>query len=1383
MTLAEAPELTLDTVTDPAGPPERPRAVFSGNGPAPERTLLDILAETTRRHPNGAAVDDGSTALNYRALAAETEALRLRLAALGIGVGDRVGIRAPSGTCDLYVSILAVLAAGAAYVPVDAEDPEERAELVFSEAGVSAVIGAHREIRPRGTPHGAAGRRPGPDDDAWIIFTSGSTGRPKGVAVTHRSAAAFVDAEAGLFLTEEPIGPGDRVLAGLSVAFDASCEEMWLAWRYGACLVAAPRSLVRTGLDLGPWLVEQRITVVSTVPTLAALWPSEALDDVRLLIFGGEACPPELAERMAVEGREVWNTYGPTEATVVACAAQLTGEGPVRIGLPLDGWDLAVVDARGGVVAVGEVGELVIGGVGLARYLDADKDAEKYAPLPALGWERAYRSGDLVRADAEGLVFVGRADEQIKLGGRRIELGEVDAALQALPNVAGAAAAVRTTRGGNQILVGYVVSAGRDTAGDTTPDGAAPDGEAQDGQAPDTESPADAVPTDATPADSAPADATSADTTPADATPADATPADTAPDGESPGVFDPVDALRRLREALPASLVPLIAVVDTLPTRTSGKVDRAALPWPLPSVDTSGQESPLEGTEAWLAEQWAEILGTSVGSADAEFFAIGGSSLGAARLVALIRARFPNVSVSDIYQNPALGALARVLEASDARESAVRTVRPTPRRAAAVQLALMIPLLTIPGLRWAVGVAALDNVLARYAGFGWAPAVSWWWVALGWLLCVSSPGRVAVAAGGARLLLRGVRPGTYPRGGGVHLRLWTAERLAERVGANRLTGTWITHYARALGARIGADADLHSLPPVTGMLRLGKGCAVEPEVDLSGHWLDGDLLHIGKIRIGAGATVGARSTLFPGARVGKRAEIAPGSGVTGAVPAGQRWSGVPAARTGKAAHRWPGSRPPRTRRWTLVYGLTSTALGLLPALAALPGLLTLLLSVRGESAPGAVLAAALIAVPLATAVSLAAYALLVLILVRALGTGLREGYHAVHSAVAWRAWATERLMNSARVVLFPLYASLFTPVWLRALGMKVGRRVEASTVLALPAMTTVGDGAFLADDTMVATYELGGGWMRIAAARVGKRAFLGNSGMTAPGRSVPKNGLVGVLSSTPKGAKAGSSWLGMPPMKLPRSAEAGDQSRTYDPPRALMAARAAVELCRVVPVMCTVALAVLVVGAFEAMAGTAGFAVAALCGGLLLAAAGLVACAVAAAAKWLLVGRFRTVEHPLWSSFVWRNELADTFVEVLAVPWLVGSVPGTPLMNLWLRTLGARIGRGAWCETYWLPEADLVRVGTGATVNRGCVVQTHLFHDRIMRMDTVELGDGSTLGPHGIVLPGATVGPRTTIGPASLVMRGESVPEGTRWLGNPIAAWHTDRHAEGTRSQ
>ncbi|UOZ05882.1 Pls/PosA family non-ribosomal peptide synthetase [Amycolatopsis sp. WQ 127309] len=1282
----------------PSTAPVADRALFWSGLGASERTLLDVLAATAERHPNAAAIDDGTTTLTYRRLLEEIDAYGRRLRGYGVGVGDRVGVRISSGTAELYVAILATLSVGAAYVPVDADDPDERAELVFEEAAVAAVA-TDGKINVHSTPGGREGV-PGPADDAWIIFTSGSTGKPKGVAVSHAAAAAFVDAEAELFLTEEPIGPGDRVLAGLSVAFDASCEEMWLAWRHGACLVPAPRALVRTGVDLGPWLVAQSITVVSTVPTLAALWPADALEDVRLLIFGGEACPPELAERVAVEGREVWNTYGPTEATVVACAAQLTGEAPVRIGLPLSGWQLAVVDDDGRPVAMGETGELVIGGVGLARYLDAEKDAEKFAPLPSLGWQRAYRSGDMVRAEAEGLLFLGRLDEQVKLGGRRIELGEVDAALQALPGVQGAAAAIRRTQAGNQVLVGYVVPA--------------------------------------------------------------------------PGVtFNQDEAATRLREHLPAALVPLLAVVEDLPTRTSGKVDRNALPWPLSTVDAAG----LSPTQAWLAEGWAEILGVSVDDPKADFFTHGGGSLTAAQVVARIRTRHPQVSVADIYSYPKLGALAAMLDALSGQATERRDIAPTKRRAGVIQTLLMVPLMGLAGLRWATLAAALSNVLSLL-GFAWAPTLNWAWLVLAWAVLFSPAGRIAIAAGGARVLLSGVRPGTYPRGGSVHLRLWTAEKLAEFSGADSVAGaSWMTTYAKALGARIAKDVDLHSPPPVTGFLKLGRGAAVEPEVDLSGHWVDGDRVHIGKVRIGAEARIGARSTLFPGVRIGKGAEIAAGSTVRGAVKAGQHWAGSPAAPVGKDgkdakdALKWPSSRPPRSHFWAAVYGVTSVLLGFLPGLAALAGVAVLGYAIAGAPTLPAAFTQALIFVPVATAAYFLTYMLFVLAGVRALSIGMVEGYHPVHGRVAWQVWATERLMNMAREGLFPLYASLFTPVWLRLLGAKVGRNVEASTVLALPKMTQIDSGAFLADDTMVATYELGHGWLHVAPARIGKQAFLGNSGMTAPGRSVPKRGLVGVLSSTPLRAKKGSSYLGMPPLPVRRAIGDADTSRTYTPALHLKAARALVELCRIIPVMCGVALSVTVAFGLLQAASVFGFGVALLLAGPALLAAGIVAALTATVMKWLLVGKFREVDHPLWSSFVWRNELADTFVEALAVPWLIGSLGGTPLLAAWLRTMGVKIGRGVWLETYWLPEADLVELGDGATINRGCVVQTHLFHDRIMSMSRVTLDEGATLGPHGIVLPGASIGARTTVGPGSLVTRGDEVPPDSRWLGNPISAW------------
>ncbi|MET4427996.1 Pls/PosA family non-ribosomal peptide synthetase [Mycolicibacterium sp. 624] len=1292
-------------MTADEGPPEFgiPAQYLLSSAATEPRTLIDILYATAERHPDAPALDDGDVQLTYAELIADVEESVEWLAARGIGRGDRIGIRMPSGSYALYVAILSTLAAGAAYVPVDADDPDERAALVFGEAGVVGVITEAGLIRGHGSSRGWRAARPLGRDDAWIIFTSGSTGTPKGVAVTHRNAAAFVDAEAQIFLQANPLGPGDRVLAGLSVAFDASCEEMWLAWRHGACLVPAPRSLVRSGMDLGPWLVARDITVVSTVPTLAALWPAEALEAVRLLIFGGEACPPELAERLAAgpdsAGREVWNTYGPTEATVVACLAKLDGRGPVSIGLPLPGWDLAVVDKDGLTVPVGETGELVIGGVGLARYLDPEKDAEKYAPMPTLGWARAYRSGDLVRLESDGLYFQGRADDQVKVGGRRIELGEVDSALVNLPGVSGGAAAVRKTASGTPLLVGYIASADPD--------------------------------------------------------------------------FDVAAARIALAESLPAALVPRLVLVDELPTRTSGKVDRDALPWPV-AGDTGADDPDLAGTTGWLAGLWRDVLAAPVAGPEEDFFALGGGSLSAAQLVAALRARYPQVTVADLYDHPRLGSLAGYLDELDPPPAVItRTVKKVSRLTQLAQVGMSLPLATLTGMQWVVWLALFNNIAAGLGLLSWAVPVNWWWILAGFLVFVTPPGRMGIAVLCARMLLGGLEPGTYRRGGSVHLRVWLAERLGEASGAENQAGApWLVYYARMLGNRVGKGVDLHSAPPVTGMLTLGHRCSIEPEVDLTGHWIDGDHFHVGRIEIGNDATIGARTTLLPGAVVGKNADVAPGSGVVGKVKAGQFWKGSPALKSGKARHPWPDERPRRAPFWVLMYGLTSVLLGGVPLVALGTGLAVLGWAIRDTTSLTEAIVPALIWTPAATLAAVVAYAGLTVIGVRVLALGLHEGYHPVRSRVGWQLWATERLMDAARNYLFPIYASLLTPWWLRLLGAKVGRGTEISTALLTPKFTVIEDGAFLADDTMVASYELGGGWIHVAKATIGKRAFLGNSGITQPGRRVPDDGLVAVLSAAPHKAKAGSSWLGSPPIRLRRQPAPADALRTFHPSPRLKLLRSLVETCRVIPLIVTFAIGVAVLGALQYLAGEFGYVWAALGGGIILLVAGAIAGTIAVVAKWLVIGRIRAIEHPLWSSFVWRNEVSDTFVETVAAPWFARAASGTFVMNLWLRALGAKIGAGVWCETYWLPEADLVELGAGATVNRGCVVQTHLFHDRIMRMDTVTLEAGSTLGPHCVALPAARIGAGATVGPASLVMRGDEVPASTRWQGNPIAPWN-----------
>ncbi|MBD7996330.1 amino acid adenylation domain-containing protein [Arthrobacter sp. Sa2CUA1] len=1278
------------------------RAVYYG-GPAPEqRTLVDIFTETAAAYPSAPALDDGTETLTYAELHDRVNTLARKLWSASIGAGDRVGILVPSGTMDLYIAILGVLFSGAAYVPVDADEPSGRADVVWAEGGVCAVIGEGLQLTVRqGVPIHGSGPEPHPEDDAWIIFTSGSTGKPKGVAVTHRSAAALVDAESRLYCVDEPLRPGDRVLAGLSVTFDASCEEMWLAWAHGACLVPAPRSVVRSIIDLGPWLLERKITVVSTVPTLASVWPAEIVSRIRLLIFGGEACPVELGARLSGPGREVWNTYGPTEATVIACAAPLDGTDPVRIGLPLEGWDLAVVDSDGNPVAWGEEGELVIGGVGLARYLDPEISAVKYAPLPSLGWNRAYRSGDKVRAEREGLIFAGRLDEQVKLAGRRVELGEIDHALTALPGVTSAAAAVQVTASGNEILVGYLVES-------------------------------------------------------------------------APGEVDLAGARTELSTRLPATLVPTLRIIDELPMKSSGKVDRNALSVPEKAVEQQlDVEVELNADLRWLAQRWTDLLGPQPLTKDSDFFALGGASLAAAQLVSALRERYPKVSIADIYANPSLLAMAERLRQTTDNGAAKREVPNTPWWTGLVQAPLIAGLYAITGLRYVTGIAIVCWVMSNVLATPWTPNPPLLPLVAAWFVLYSLPARMLGAILACRTLLFRIRPGVYARGGGTHLRLWAAERIVTYGKLEPIMGTPLgLWYARALGCSIGRNVHLEAMPPVTGLAQIDDGAAVEYEVDLAGHWLDGHLLHIGHVRIGAHSRVGARSTVTGDARIGAGSEIEPGTFVSGQVPPGEKWSGSPMEYLGSAGEGWPqnhGAKGPAGMN--LLYTAGLSWLTIMTLLAVLPGSMLVLLLLQDARDLGPALFELALWAPVFVVLTMGTYLALTVFSVRMLRSLLPAGMHPLDGPTGWAAWLTNQLLAKNLISMYPLYAGLLTPVWMEWLGAKVGKNVEISTVETLPHLTDVGDRAFLADHSMVSVAKVRQGWLSLGPSQVGEKSFVGNSAIVGGGVSVPDNSLIAVLSSAPADMPEYSSFFGRPPVELPRPVEEGDSSRTYDPPLRLKLARAAVEACRIIPAIITVWLALATVFVLAFISDEAGLWAAVLWSGPVLLASGIAASLVAIAAKWLLLGQFKVSEHPLWSSFVWRNELADVFSESLAVPGLVRMSLGTPMLNAWLRWMGANVGRGVWCETWWLPEFDLIEIGKGASINRGTVLQTHLFHERIMRMDSVWIGAGATLGPNSIVLPGSTIEDGATVGSCSLVMREESVPAHSTWYGNPLTHW------------
>ncbi|MDO5076542.1 Pls/PosA family non-ribosomal peptide synthetase [Corynebacterium sp.] len=1298
-------------------------AVFGVESEPEQRTLVDIALATFRAYPDAIGMESDTEALTFQEFEHRILEQVERLHGLGIGRGDRVGIRVPSGTVDLYVAILATIFAGAAYVPVDWDDPDSRANTVWEEASVAAVFGKALELTVMDSakdPSTVDTGLPTLDDDAWIIFTSGSTGKPKGVAITHRSAAALVDAEQRMYLLDDPLGPQDRVMAGLSVAFDASCEEMWLAWRTGATLVAAHRDTVRSGDVLGRWLVEKKITAISTVPTLAAFWSNEDLQRIRLLIFGGEALPFDLIERLHTPGREIWNTYGPTEATVIASGHLVDTQPPVRIGRPVPGWQLVVVNEQEELVEWGETGQLIIGGVGLGRYLDEEKDRQVYAPLPAMNWDRAYRTGDLVTASREGLVFMGRADDQIKFAGRRLELGEIDDKLTACTNVRIGAAQKHKTPAGSDVLVGYLVA-------------------------------------------------------------------------EEGAEIDTKLCRTELAATMPGGIVPVLCVLDEMPTKTSGKVDRKALPWPLPAG--AGEESAdLPAHLQQLAKAWTDQLGPIGLEPDSNFFDLGGSSVAVAKLAAELRKTYPTADIAELYKNPTLTAMGNYLASLGSEISAREMPDALPLAGKIFQGVWILGINAYTGFRYTVSALLVVWALAVFGDAAWVPHPPLVPLLVAWFFTYAPFGKMLVTAAVTRVLNYNLTPGVYQRGGSEHLRIWAAERFFNYQNHASIDGTpFAPMLYRMLGNKVGKHTALNSGLSVTGLTTIGDNVSIENEVEMSGYWIDGNHVYVGAIDIGDGARVGMRTTVSPGAVIGARAEILPGSHVRGYAEPDTMYEGAPMRNLGPANQNWPTEDPDTQHELGLMYRFESTVLyavgslliTLMPAIAFIPGAVWIA-GVSGIlNTPfyhNVFLQLAVWTVPL-VALQQAIWLCLIAATVRLLAVVIKPGFYPQGSFTAWALWLTGALMAQSLESFYFIYASWLTPAWMRMCGAKVGKDVEISTVVVIPHLTTIEDGSFLADDAMACPPRYGNGWVHIGSSTVGTKSFVGNSAIVGIDRDMPSESLLAVLSTAPYHPDSGSSWLGRTANAIPRQKVGADSELTFRPPLRLRFARAFVEMFRLVPLFISFWIDLGIVYAMTTIYVELGMnltslGLAVLVSGPIVAIGYTVSCLIPVIVKWLIVGKFRPGNKELHSSFVWRNELSDNFNEYLAVPTLVFLSLGTPFFNMWVRLMGAKVGKDVWCDTWWLPEFDLIELKNRSTVNSGSVIQTHLFHDRVMSLEPVILGEGATLGPSSFVLPGSTIGDRTTIGPASLILRQDQIPPDSVWEGNPVhpvdsSAWFT----------
>jgi non-ribosomal peptide synthetase-like protein len=1304
--------------------------------------LADILEATATRIPHHVALMFADRQLSYQELNAQADQVASSLILAGVRPGHIVGLWLPRGM-GLLVMQAGIAKAGAAWLPFDADTPVERIAACLDDAHALGIVSCE-EFAPRldaltasvwtaeallvPTPEQV--RREGllPSHPAYVIYTSGSTGKPKGIEITQGSICHFLRSENAMLRIQET----DRVYQGFSVAFDMSFEEIWISYLAGATLWLAPKDVASDPEALPLALIENRVTVLHAVPTLLALF-NQDVPSLRLINLGGEMCPQSLVARWAKPGRQVFNTYGPTEATVSASLAQLQAGEPVTIGRPLPNYGLLVINPaiENGLVLMprGEVGELCITGPGVAAgYLGRpDLTAEKFLPNP---WrhhahdDRLYRTGDLARIDPDGCVqCLGRTDDQVKIRGFRVELGEIEAALAHQPGVGTVAVVLRQEDGIDQ-LIAFLVFEG--------------------------------------------------------------------------GVSLPSAALRAaLATTLPSYMVPgYFEPLTEMPRLTSGKIDRNALkarPLTIATGTATGSDTPQTPAEEGLFAALGKLFPGQPIARSADFFSdLGGHSLFAARLASALRAdpRFAHITVHDIYQNRKIGLIAEVLGQAHAPAMTVDTGWVAPSRlkrwtCGAAQAAVIPALVALHMAQWMApfftyhfftGEPDDSTTLAIAASVA--------------AYLLSTLLAFAVAIAGKWLILGRLKAGRYPLWGLTYFRWWLTDRLIEAAPTYLLSGaSTYAWWLRALGARIGRDVVIGSITlRAPDLLTIGDGASIGNAANFENARVEHGALHIGPITLEREACVGSYAVLEGNTRIGAYGHLEGQSALSDGevLPAGRIWKGSPARDVGAFDHTDRPARPAVSGLRKAVEGgyfvlgaLLITTLFFLPVF---PSFILIdwfddterFAALSQAGVPFQLLKYFVFAFP-ATGVLIVCTALLSAGIRWSVLPRLKPGSWPVHSNLYCAKWLVNQIQESSLAVLHGVYATVYAPIWYRLLGAKVGRDAEISSALGLvPDMLTLGDETFIADAVMLGDENIDGGWMTMKPTVISRRSFVGNGSYIPDGTTLPENVLIGVHSSAPANddMKDGDTWLGSPPIHLPAREQTSGfpEHLTYRPSPFRRLARGLVEAFRIVaPHAIVISVGYTVVLHVMPMAalGQWGTVIFYLTGAGLFYGVGTFL--FIAAIKWSMMRRYQKCSVPMWTPFVWFSEGVTNLYEGIAVPNFLRYLRGTPLLPVALNFLGCRIGKGVYLDTTDITEFDCVTIGDYSELNALACPQTHLFEDRVMKIDHVTIGERVYMGPRSAVLYSAVVADNAKLGALTLVMKGEFIPAASSWKGCPAA--------------
>ena len=1325
-----------------------------------EEVLSELFFNTTAHFGNKLALHNSSMSLTYGQLSSQADTMA-RLIMKYAGPGSFVSLWMPRGP-EVLVSQLAIAKAGAAWVPFDADVPVDRLLTCMRDAKSNLLL-TTQDLAVRLDSMCDASNitvikfndisfsNPGPplpprvsgassSDPAYLIYTSGTTGTPKGIIVTQRNVCHYLRAVNEIYA----LRPDDVMFQGASLAFDLSVEEVWLPFLVGASLCVAT---TLSNIDsLADALTSAGVTAIDTVPTLLGMIAKD-IPSLKLIILGGEALPATLLRKWSKPGRRIFNTYGPTETTIVATTWLADPSEKVSIGRPIPNYSCYVVDEYNNLQPPGATGELLIGGPGVTMGYLARPDLTKAKFIENTFRESResldpilYRTGDAVSYDAELklLYFHGRIDDQVKIRGFRVELGEIESHLETIPGILRATVVMRRVDANER--------------GDFEKDQGV--------------------------ADAAQALVAFLEV-------------------EDTMVVTTSLLRKQLGALLPPYMVPSRFEILSEPPRlaASGKVDRKALKaMPLqPSRFTEcvlelSEDKDVTDMERVVAIAAKAVFSVSSFPLDVDIFTdMGAHSLLVSLLISAIRRDQPLLCVSfeDVYQVTAafvlhhcycernllfylmglqtrtLRKLAERLESRQLHGAKMiendNTFIPVPfhRRflCGLAQLAALPFIISLHLVKWVVLVLSSFYVLGEsegnfYTNFVFAAPVTF-------VAYTATVFGITVLVVALKWLIIGrTRPGRYPLWGFYYFRIWLVNSLLSAVDIGPMQRSPLyVWYLRCLGASIGRNVFISGFRDVEviDLLAIGDDAVLGEDLLIANAEAIGCEYVIGQVSIGAGANIGTSCVLCSDTVIGNRCKlmdltcIASGSHISSE----EQREGSPARRV-KHVLEEDTAEPIVLNCWSrgcyfLLYVVGYVVCNIIELAPLFFAYIFLDSSVRGYNLELTNVSLVLSLWPISLLFSIVALFQSAVIRWILLPFKLQPGKHSAYGFLYYRMWLVNFAATAALDMVPAVVATVFMPIWCRLMGAQIGSMTEVSTFLkGNYDLIAIGDDCFIADEVFMGEEEIVNGWVTLSSINIGNQVFIGNSGnicmiyffvllsvmfsaaVIPSGSDIGHHALVGVMSTIPssKYVIPYEAYFGSPPFKIQTKKKVilKDDHLTFRPSALRYVARALFEIVVIPTPMFLIIIFSYAMSGYiypRIKSGEWGMAVVILLISSTL--LGLISVAFMAAIKWCVLGRYVPSMHCQWSLFAITNESFQKLFWGIAVPHCLEYLAGTPMLVWVLRLFGCKIGHGVYIATYDIPEFDCVEIGNHCTINQVCL-QTHTFEDRVGRIGMIKLG-------------------------------------------------------------